>query len=185
MKCPVLVSLLLCLSLTAHGQQRHGDGLDDVLQHVPMASVFVLKACDVENGTSWQELALTALASYTLSAATTYSLKQLVAERRPDKSDRRSFPSGHSTFAFAGATMLTHEFGHLSPWVPIGGYGLATLTAVDRLVRNRHYLHDVCAGAAIGFAATELTYWLKHRFIKSRNVDLSFTGQRLDLAIRW
>ena len=88
-------------------------------------------------------------------------------------------------FAFAGATMLHHEFGHLSPWVTIGGYGIATLTAVDRLVRDRHYLHDVCAGAAIGIAATELTYFLKQKLFKSRNVDLSFTGQRLDLAIRW
>ena len=88
-------------------------------------------------------------------------------------------------FAFAGATMLCHEFGQLSPWVPIGGFGVATLTAVDRLVRDRHYLHDICAGAAIGFAATELTYWLKQRLIKSKNVDLSFTGRTLDLAVRW
>ena len=136
-------------------------------------------------GGGWVELTLTALSSYAIGAATAYSQKQIVAERRPDKSDRRSFPSGHAMFAFAGATMLHHEFGNLSPWVTIGGYGIATLTAVDRLVRDRHYLHDVCAGAAIGIAATELTYFLKQKLFKSRNVDLSFTGQRLDLAIRW
>lgn len=177
--------LLLLLSLPASAQQRHGDGLDDLLQHAPMAAVFVLKGCALDNDTDWPELALTAVASYSIAAATTYSLKQLVAERRPDKSDRRSFPSGHSTFAFAGATMLCHEFGHVSPWVPIGGYGVATLTAIDRLVRDRHYLHDVCAGAAIGVAATELTYFLKKKLFKSRNVDLSFSGQTFDLAIRW
>ena len=173
------------MALTSGAQQPRSDAFDDLLQHVPMASVFVLKVCHLENNTSWTELTLTALSSYTLAATTTYSLKQLVAERRPDKSDRRSFPSGHTTFAFAGATMLTHEFGRLSPWVAIGGYGLATLTAVDRLVRDRHYLHDVCAGAAIGVAATELTYWLKQRFFKSNNVDLSFNGQSLSLALRW
>lgn len=173
------------MALTVSAQQRHSDGIDDVLQHVPMASVFVLKACEFENETPWAELALTAVASYTLATATTYSLKQVVGERRPDKSDHRSFPSGHATYAFAGASMLCHEFGHLSPWVPIGGYGLATLTAVDRVRRDRHYLHDVCAGAAIGFAATELTYYLKQKFIKSKNVDLSFTGQELYLALRW
>ena len=181
----LLTLLLAMMTLTASAQQRHGDGLDDVLQHVPMASVFVLKACDFENDTPWPELALTAVASYTIATVTTYSLKQIVNEQRPDKSDRRSFPSGHATYAFAGATMLTHEFGNLSPWVPIGGFGLATLTAVDRLRRDRHYLHDICAGAAIGVGATELTYWLKQKFIKSKNIDLSFTGQQLYIAMRW
>ena len=150
-----------------------------------MASVFVMKACDFENDTPWAELALTAAASYTLGAVTAYSLKQVVAEKRPDDSDRRSFPSGHAMFAFAGATMLWHEFGDVSPWVTIGGYGVATLTAVDRLVRDRHYLHDICAGVAIGFGATELAYWLKQKFIKSKNIDLSFTGQQLYFAMRW
>ena len=181
-----LLTLLFCLTtLTATAQQRHGDGLDDLLQHVPMASVFVLKACEFDNQTPWAELALTAVASYTIATTTTYSLKQIVSERRPDKSDRRSFPSGHATYAFAGATMLTHEFGHLTPWVPIAGYGLAAVTAIDRVRRDRHYLHDVCAGAAVGIAATELTYWLKHRLVKSRNLDLGFTGQQLYLALRW
>jgi len=194
----LLTAILLYTAavLPALGQQHRSDAFDDLLQHMPMAAVFVLKACSPTNHPqqgeaaplnppNWVELTLTALSSYAIGAATAYSLKQMVAERRPDKSDRRSFPSGHTMFAFAGATMLHHEFGHLSPWVTIGGYGIATLTAVDRLVRDRHYLHDVCAGAAIGIAATELTYFLKQKLFKSRNVDLSFTGQRLDLAIRW
>lgn len=180
-----LTIILLAASIPLAAQHHRSDALDDVLQHAPMAAVFTLKACDFDNSTPRAELALTALASYTAGAVTAYSLKQLVAEKRPDGSDRRSFPSGHAMFAFAGATMLCHEFGQLSPWVPIGGFGVATLTAVDRLVRDRHYLHDICAGAAIGFAATELTYWLKQRLIKSKNVDLSFTGCTLDLAVRW
>ena len=180
-----LTIILLAASLPLAAQHHRSDVLDDLLQHAPMAAVFTLKACDFENSTPWAELALTAVASYTVGAVTAYSLKQLVAEKRPDGSDRRSFPSGHAMFAFAGATMLFHEFGQLSPWVTIGGYGVATLTAVDRLVRDRHYLHDICAGAAIGVAATELTYWLKQRLIKSKNVDLSFTGRTLDLAVRW
>lgn len=183
-RLPVL-AMVMTVALLAQAQQRHSDAIDDLLQHTPMAAVFVLKACDRGNNTSWPELTLTAVSSYALSAAVSYSLKQIVSERRPDHSDRRSFPSGHTTFAFAGATMLCHEFGHASPWVSIGGYGVATLTAVDRIMRDRHYLHDVCAGAAIGFAGTEITYYLKERLIKSRNVDLSFNGQTIDLAIRW
>ena len=181
----VLMLLALLISLAATAQKQHGDGIDDLLQHAPMAAVFVLKGCEMDNDTSWGELALTAASAYTLTAAVAYSAKQVVGERRPDKSDNRSFPSGHTAFAFAGATVLSHEFGHLSPWVSIGGYGVATLTAVDRVARDRHYLHDVCAGAAIGFGMTELTYYLKERLIKSKNIDLGFTGQTFDLTVRF
>lgn len=185
MKRALALILLATPVLLTQGQQHRSDTFDDLLQHTPMAAVFVLKACDLKNNSSWSELTLTAVSAYALSAAVSYSLKQTVSERRPDHSDRRSFPSGHSTFAFAGATMLCHEFGQVSPWVTIGGYGVAALTAVDRIVRDRHYLHDVCAGAAIGFAGTELTYYLKEKLFKSKDVDLTFTGQTIDLAIRW
>ena len=148
-----------------------------------MATVFALKACGVQPGegvngkTQWGELALTAVASYAVATAVTWSAKQLVSERRPDGSDRCSFPSGHATYAFAGATMLRHEYGHISPWVTVGGYGLATLVAADRVRLDRHYIHDVCAGAAVGIAATELTYLLKRKLLRSKKMNLSFTGE--------
>ena len=181
----ILALMILTISLPLFAQHHRSDGLDDVLQHLPMAAVFTLKACEVEPSSPWTDLATQAIGSYAIGAVVAYSLKQAVSERRPDKSDRRSFPSGHAMFAFAGAMTLWHEFGDISPWVPIGGFGLATLTALDRVGRDRHYLHDVCAGTAIGVASTELTYWLRHRFLKTKNIDLSFNGQCLDLAIRW
>ncbi|MBP3252284.1 MAG: phosphatase PAP2 family protein [Prevotella sp.] len=188
------LALLLLLPLGLLAQHR-SDGLDDVLQHIPMATVFALKAADywaddagwdhLDSRSTWLELTATAVASYVVAAGVSYSLKQMVGERRPDHSDHRSFPSGHATFAFAGATMLWHEWGHLSPWVTVGGYGLATLVSIDRVVRDRHYLHDVVAGAAIGFAATELTYYVRKHIIKNDNVALTFTGNTLDLAVRF
>lgn len=150
-----------------------------------MASVFALKAFGMDNQASWTELTLTAASSYILSAGTAYTLKHVVSEKRPDDSDRRSFPSGHATFAFAGATVLSQEFGHCSPWITVGGYGVATLTALDRIRRDRHYWHDVCAGAAIGIAATELTYFLKRKLVKNKNMDVAFTGRQFYLAVRW
>ena len=194
------LSLLVLLALTAIGSSAQStSALDDVLQHSPMLSVFALKACDywaddlgcdtLGSRSSWAELGVTAAASYVASAAVTYSLKQLVRERRPDHSDHRSFPSGHATFAFAGATMLHHEYGHLSPWVTIGGYGMAALVSIDRVRLDRHYLHDVCAGAAIGFLATEAVYALRREFLprllgKEQKVQVGFTGQTLEVAIR-
>lgn len=177
-----LTGVLLLLCDTAHGQ---GELLDDMLQHAPMASVFVLRAIDSDHGRSWEQVVVTAVGSYAVATATAYSLKHTVNELRPDKSDRRSFPSGHATYAFAGATMLHHEYGQLSPWVTIGGYGVATLVAADRVRQDRHYVHDVCAGAAIGVLSTELSYYLTKKLFPSRNVALSFTGQSVQLAVRW
>ena len=37
------------LTTGANAQQRHSDGLDDVLQYVPYASVLTLKACGEES----------------------------------------------------------------------------------------------------------------------------------------
>lgn len=186
MKTIIATLLLLPFVLPATGQQRHGDGLDDVLQHVPLATVLTLRTCGVNSSSaSLAELVGSAAASYALSAATAYSLKHACREQRPDKSDRRSLPSGHATLAFSGATVLMHEYGHVSPWIAVGGYTLATFVSADRVCRDRHYVHDVCAGAAIGFGMTELTYWLKNKLLKNRNVDVSFSGQRLDLTLRW
>ncbi|MBQ9667276.1 MAG: phosphatase PAP2 family protein [Prevotella sp.] len=180
----IMVLIVLPVRLTA--QQAHSDALDDIVQHVPMASVVVLRACGTEGrAASWGELAMTAGAGYVLAAAATYGLKHVVDERRPDHSDHRAFPSGHATMAFAGAAALRHEYGHLSPWVSIGGYALATLTAADRVRRDRHYVHDVLAGAAIGTAATELTYYINKRFVRARKTEIIVAPQAMSLVVRF
>lgn len=180
----VLVCLLL-LELLLPVQAQKSDTADDLLQHVPMASVVVLKAVGAENGHSWIETLGACAATYAVGAAVTYGLKHTVSEWRPDDTDTRSFPSGHSMFAFAGANTLRHEYGHLSPWVSIGGYGLAAFVAADRIRQDRHFTHDVLAGAAIGTLSSELCYYLKSKLIKQPNVDLTFTGTHLYFAYRF
>lgn len=36
------------------------------------------------------------------------------------------------------ATMLTKEYGHLSPWIGIGAYGVAACTGLMRMANNKH-----------------------------------------------
>ena len=69
---------------TASAQQRHSDGLDDVLQYVPYASVFALKACGVESRDDWKKLTLTTVASIVASTGTGWVLKHAIKESRPD-----------------------------------------------------------------------------------------------------
>jgi membrane-associated phospholipid phosphatase len=69
-------------------------------------------------------------------------------------SDRQSFPSGHTTTAFAAAAAVTSEMRRLHPeavwYVAPVLYGGATLVGLSRMYHNKHWASDVVLGAAIG-----------------------------------
>ena len=69
-------------------------------------------------------------------------------------SDRQSFPSGHTTTAFAAAAAVTSEIRRLHPkalpYVATAMYGGATLVGLSRMYHNKHWASDVALGAAVG-----------------------------------
>lgn len=154
------------MSISSFGQastnykRYHGDGIDDVLQYTPMAASFLLKAAGVKCRSSWEQRLYKSGASFILCSGTTYLLKHSIHKMRPDGTNNRSFPSGHTAIAFSGATVLHKEFGKTSPWISVAGYAVATITAVDRVRRNRHHWEDVATGAAIGFLSAQASYWI-------------------------
>lgn len=90
-----------------------------------------------------------------MARATLYSglvtdlLKPIVHENRPDSSGHNSFPSGHTTTAFAFASFVASEH----PWyVGTLSYAMASFVGFCRMHDNHHYLHDVLGGATIGTA---------------------------------
>lgn len=177
---------LLLVSLPIHAQQKHDDTVDDVLQYVPYATVLALKVCGVESRDEWKPLLITTAASWIVTGGAGYILKHAVREERPDGTDMKSFPSGHAMFAFAGATMLHHEYRQVSPWISVAGYGVATFTAIDRVVKERHHWYDAVCGAGIGILTAEATWWLSRKvFKKNENLSIGFTGDRLHIAYRF
>lgn len=74
-------------------------------------------------------------------------LKAAVGRPRPDRSDNKSFPSGHTSNAFAWASVASHHYG---PKVGIPAYAFAGLIGASRIERDKHHLSDVVAGAALG-----------------------------------
>ena len=183
----LLLACMLFAAMPFRAQEyktHHGDGIDDVLQYLPLAAVYGLKAGGVESRHNLGKLSLNVATSYAFTVSIAYALKHTVHDRRPDGTDTHAFPSGHSAIAFAGAHILQKEYGRTSIWIPVAGYTVATATALDRIRRNRHEWDDVLAGCAIGIASTELGYWLGNKILPDRS-PLSFAVTPNGMTLRY
>ncbi len=62
--------------------------------------------------------------------------------------DYYSLPSGHTTVAFTVSTVLAERINNI--YATIGLYGLAALTAYQRIYDDKHWFSDTVLGAALG-----------------------------------
>ena len=120
-----------------------------------LAGLATLAQHDTEGTRQW------VLATGATLAATEL-LKQTVRATRPDGSDQKSFPSGHTSVAFSAATFMDRRYGEqwrsrYGAWTVPALYGVAALTGVARVEANRHHWGDVLAGAALGYGAAR--FW--------------------------
>ena len=84
--------------------------------------------------------------------------------------ENSSFPSGHSTVAFAVATVFATEYKD-KPWVPIISYTTASLVGVSRITENKHWTTDVVVGAALGYLTGKLVENNYHRYTKATGAE--------------
>lgn len=138
---------------------------------LPLVANWVMKAAGVKSRSRLERMLTANAMAYGLSVGMTEGLKNTVKETRPDHTDRRSFPSGHTSFAFVSASILSREYGHLSPWVTVGGYVAATSTQMLRVRHNRHWMNDLYMGAGTGMVSTNLAYFITDRIFGEKAVN--------------
>ena len=132
---------------------------------------------------NWPRFIVNTGASVAVAFGAKTALKAMVKEERPDYSDNKSFPSGHAAMAFAAARSIDKEFRKDCIWIPIAGYAAATAIGIERVTSDRHHWYDVVAGAAVGFGAAELTWWLSDLcFGKGSNVAVGSSGNTVDVV---
>ncbi len=88
-----------------------------------------------------------AAGSLVATSVITEGLKAAFPKTRPDGSDRKSFPSGHTSRSFSSAATIYNRYG-ASYGIP--AFAVASLVGVARVQGNKHFWIDVAAGAAIG-----------------------------------
>jgi len=94
-----------------------------------------------------------------VSGLITDGLKLAANRTRPDGA-AYSFPSGHTSSAFATASVLQRHFG----WkAGVPSYIIASYVGASRVATSHHFVTDVLFGAGIGIAAGRATTFQLHR----------------------
>jgi membrane-associated phospholipid phosphatase len=85
---------------------------------------------------------------YVINQSIAIGIKKAVRSQRPNQENALSFPSGHTSSAFAWATTVSHYYGFKAG---LPAYLAAAYVGSSRLDERAHRLTDVVAGAALGY----------------------------------
>ena len=144
---------------------------------IPASSIFAVSL--LTDNEKFQDAAFTSVESLIASVTITAAVKQVIGRARPEENEGPlhlrpfsgsvSFPSGHTTLAFA----------IVSPWVfyypgPLtySLFVLSTSTGVARIAKSKHWPTDVLAGAAVGILTGR---WLSRRHQDASQSNITVT----------
>ena len=164
---------------------RAGDAFGNIAYVYPALAAGTLGGLALGSktlqGVSWR-----ALQSTVGAGAVALVLKSAIGRRRPNVAPNtafsfrpfafkgNSFPSGHTTVAFALATSLATET--RDKWSDALFFGAATLTGYSRINDDKHWLSDIVFGAAVGIVSARVVQrWHRAFVVTPAGVGLSLT----------
>ena len=138
--------LFLVLPVTSQGDSttRVGDTLQIAIPALALGATFYMG--DEAGRTQLYK-------SFATNLLITHSVKRISNKRRPDNSDNKSFPSGHTSAAFQGASFIHFRYGFR---YSVPAYLAAGFVGYSRVDAKKHDYADVLAGAALGIASSWL-----------------------------
>jgi hypothetical protein len=144
------------------GSKENADKASDTLRDTALTGYLVTTMLTPSGGPEdeWTKAKMKGLgvgiAAMSLTVGTTTYLKGAVDRTRPDKSDQRSFPSGHPSYTASSLALASRNIRYLglSNWeeksLKTGFRLLSLATGWSRVEAARHYPSDVLAGMALG-----------------------------------
>ncbi len=172
-------------SSVSSGLADVGNFIGDPMYVFPAVGASYLYGYLTDNS-KLRRVSLLSLESLTISGAITMGLKTVAGRHRPltgslptnwhgptNNGDWVSFSSGHTSNAFAVATVVANEYKE-TPYVAPVAYGLATLTALARIHDNEHWASDTFFGAALGHFISKavLSYHKEEKAKKVKNLTI-------------
>ena len=148
-RCSAIATLIaLGLAAPAAASEKGWDDAGTIAKNALVVAAFAVPAVQED----WDG-ALQAGGSIGGTILITQGLKEAFPSRRPDGSDDRSFPSGHTSTSFAAAATLHNRYG----WeAGLPAYVVASFVGLWRVEARKHRVGDVLVGAAIGTATGHL-----------------------------
>ena len=139
---------------------RTTNHVDDYIQYAPIAILYTSDLFGVKHRNNAFNQTKYLVISELATSLITGSLKRLIHSTRPN-GNPLSFPSGHTSQAFTGATVLFQETKDYCLPLACSGYLFSTATGILRVTNNKHWVTDVLAGAGIGILVTNLVYYFE------------------------
>ena len=149
-----LVSLFVLTSSfisEAHSKSAFSTYGDFAQFATPLASSII--SYDKEDSEGFIQLSKSVGITVASTFALKYSLRCTDLDKRP-KGGGYSFPSGHTSLSFAGASYLHHRYG-IKYGFP--AYLIASSVGLSRVQGKYHHTRDIIGGAILAYAVSYFT----------------------------
>jgi hypothetical protein len=188
----ILASALLDKPVDRFMKKHAGSSLarawDNVAKGMPVVLAGAAAGAVAFGDARMQNMGIISLESIAGAAAVSMATKRIVNRARPsqgeglcgcsktpDRSDA-SFPSNHSTVAFAAVTPFAQEYD--APWL----YGLAAASSLGRTAGREHWVSDVVAGGVLGYA---MGSWLWQTQRDNSRSSFAVTPGPKSVSVSW